>query len=429
MVNPPRKKINPAVETQILVNCRRRCCLCFFLEGKTDVRTGQIAHIDGNRSNNKADNLVWLCLEHHDQYDSRTSQTKNLTANELKHYKNDLHEIVLKQNLQSFLVKDNSSQATKTEYYSSGYLLGSLLEVYDRELANLERHNRPNGIKLYNLARIAASEEGDFFAARQAFASVLRLGGECEKKGMQRVLNDNTRTASVVSAGENILDCFARIDLNLFASAIFEARSFVIRGESSFVEYDPIVSAPTPAFYPFTQILCRFGRNHLQDEYLETVQTIGKALGDLALSVAMLLSAQDVSLPLPPEVIWMSCGGDRVVPEGEDKRLEPFIWIANQIAHLPEPIYQAALKSFRFILSTMHGSKPTKSSSKAETTIALLRKWMIFPGQATICISSRSKKDYELIEAVIVEMKNVGAIVATAAHAFVAKERALVTRQ
>lgn len=42
---------------------------------------------------------------------------------------------------------------------------------------------------------------------------------------------------------------------------------------------------------------------------------------------------------------------------------------------------------------------------------------------------SRSKKDYELIEAAIVEMKNIGAIVATAAHAFVAKERALVTRQ
>lgn len=87
MANQQRKKIEPQVEVQVLVECRRRCCLCVFLEGNTNFKNGQIAHIDGNRANNKKQNLVWLCLEHHNQYDSRTSQSKNITANEIRHYR------------------------------------------------------------------------------------------------------------------------------------------------------------------------------------------------------------------------------------------------------------------------------------------------------------------------------------------------------
>jgi len=34
---------------------------------------------------------VWLCLEHHDEYDGSTSQSKGLTAAEVRHYRNRLH--------------------------------------------------------------------------------------------------------------------------------------------------------------------------------------------------------------------------------------------------------------------------------------------------------------------------------------------------
>jgi ribosomal protein L15E len=46
---------------------------------------GQIAHVDHDATNNDPDNLVWLCLDHHDQNDSRTSQSKGLTISELRH--------------------------------------------------------------------------------------------------------------------------------------------------------------------------------------------------------------------------------------------------------------------------------------------------------------------------------------------------------
>ncbi|WP_145358578.1 hypothetical protein [Alienimonas californiensis] len=50
----------------------------------------QIAHIDRDRSNNAEANLVPLCLDHHDEYDSRTSQSKGLLPSELAIYKRKL---------------------------------------------------------------------------------------------------------------------------------------------------------------------------------------------------------------------------------------------------------------------------------------------------------------------------------------------------
>ncbi len=37
-------------------------------------------------------NLVFLCLEHHDEFDGRTSQSKGLSAHEVKHYRAKLSE-------------------------------------------------------------------------------------------------------------------------------------------------------------------------------------------------------------------------------------------------------------------------------------------------------------------------------------------------
>jgi hypothetical protein len=73
------------------VASRRRCALCFGLAHDLGVKPGQIAHIDQDPANNDPGNLVWLCLEHHDQYDSRTSQSKGLTADEVKHHRADLY--------------------------------------------------------------------------------------------------------------------------------------------------------------------------------------------------------------------------------------------------------------------------------------------------------------------------------------------------
>jgi hypothetical protein len=59
------------------------------------VKAGQIAHLDGDNSNSAADNLAFLCFEHHDQYDSKTSQSKNFTIKEVMAYRDELHQKLL----------------------------------------------------------------------------------------------------------------------------------------------------------------------------------------------------------------------------------------------------------------------------------------------------------------------------------------------
>jgi hypothetical protein len=89
-----RPKISNTTQSQVLSRCARRCCICVALNNDKREKTGQIAHLDQNSANNNIGNLAWLCLEHHDQYDSRTSQSKGLTRQEVKKYRTQLHKAV-----------------------------------------------------------------------------------------------------------------------------------------------------------------------------------------------------------------------------------------------------------------------------------------------------------------------------------------------
>lgn len=90
MTRAKRQPISKPVETEVLTKSRRRCCLCYGLHGDISEKNGQIAHLDQNRSNNKPDNLAWLCFNHHNSYDSQSSQGKGLTKSEVKTYRKQL---------------------------------------------------------------------------------------------------------------------------------------------------------------------------------------------------------------------------------------------------------------------------------------------------------------------------------------------------
>jgi len=82
------------IEEQVLLLCRRRCSICYGLNHDTGIKQGQIAHLDHDSSNHDLDNLAFLCLEHHDSYDSRTSQSKGLTIQEVRSFRKELHEVI-----------------------------------------------------------------------------------------------------------------------------------------------------------------------------------------------------------------------------------------------------------------------------------------------------------------------------------------------
>lgn len=90
-----RKKIPDNIQKEVLVTSRRRCCICYGLNRDISIKKGQIAHLDGNNENFKFDNLAFLCFDHHDAYDGKTSQSKNYTIKETKEYRSELYSNVL----------------------------------------------------------------------------------------------------------------------------------------------------------------------------------------------------------------------------------------------------------------------------------------------------------------------------------------------
>ena len=87
-----RMAIPDAVQANILLKSRRRCCLCFWLLGEDEVKKGQLAHLDGDNENAAEDNLVFLCLEHHDEYDSIPRLSKGLREHEVRRWRDELYK-------------------------------------------------------------------------------------------------------------------------------------------------------------------------------------------------------------------------------------------------------------------------------------------------------------------------------------------------
>jgi hypothetical protein len=92
MPTSSRKQFPATVVTAVLTASRRRCALCYGLDGDTTEKEGQIAHVDRDASNALESNAAWLCTRHHARYDTRSRQTKGHMPNELIAYRTMLHE-------------------------------------------------------------------------------------------------------------------------------------------------------------------------------------------------------------------------------------------------------------------------------------------------------------------------------------------------
>lgn len=99
-----RKKAPDDVVTEVLTRSRRRCCVCYGLHRNGDIKPGQVAHLDRDNRNNLPDNLAFLCLQHHDSYDSKTSQSKGFTIGEVKTYRNELYDHMQKLALRNVIL-------------------------------------------------------------------------------------------------------------------------------------------------------------------------------------------------------------------------------------------------------------------------------------------------------------------------------------
>lgn len=86
-----RVPIKQEIQDTILTKSRRRCCVCFGLNRDVEIKSGQLAHLDRDSSNADEDNIAFLCLVHHDWYDSSTSQSKGPQIGEVRRYRGELY--------------------------------------------------------------------------------------------------------------------------------------------------------------------------------------------------------------------------------------------------------------------------------------------------------------------------------------------------
>lgn len=120
-----RKKIPKSTEISVLDKSRRRCALCLYLEYDFDFKRGQLVHIDRDAQNNNEDNLAYLCMPHHDEYDSVRSQSKNFKPEELKKAKSDLEEFLADKSNLKFFNKHNQVKSSNSHDYP-----GVSIDVY-----------------------------------------------------------------------------------------------------------------------------------------------------------------------------------------------------------------------------------------------------------------------------------------------------------
>ena len=130
------KRATPAsdVVPNLLVQTRRRCCLCVYLENDSNRKRVQIAHIDRDRSNSSESNLAPLCLDHHDEYDSRTSQSKGISPKEVIAYK-ELLISEIANGKYDFGPEPLAPQSVNTNIENDAYAYGLLFADVSRVIA------------------------------------------------------------------------------------------------------------------------------------------------------------------------------------------------------------------------------------------------------------------------------------------------------
>jgi hypothetical protein len=421
-----RKKIPADIETQVLVACRRRCCICVFVNSVLAPRPGQLAHIDRNPSNNSLDNLAWLCMEHHDAYDSRTSQSKGLTAGEVRKYRDDLHSLVA-QTEQPVLLAKLDPAGESTALVSSGNLLGRIIEAYDREAKGLEVGTRPNGIALAHLATIATTEAGDFTAAMEALLFLLRLAAGSQARNDPFPTAPTGTVASPLTACARMLRTFAVTDSQLLAQALERARDFVLAGDKPFRELHLDDSLPHASFAPLVLSLCLALRREEDAQYQWITTALAKALGRLLMTSAMLLVLRGSNIPSPPDEILIDVSGRRRVPEKGEPATELFVWTAHQIANLSQSAYELTVKEISFFLAIQDVAVDESSGTALPEVPEIIRRWALRTTSFAITwLNVRSDEDATSVRRDLDAVKALGRRAADQARQFVANERHLM---
>jgi hypothetical protein len=135
------------------------------------LKKGQIAHLDQDRNVNSISNLVYLCFDHHDEYDSTTRQSKGLTRAEVTAYRGRLHEYVrtslsLASASKDFVVSSIEEQEVVVEtierYFQVGYTSPSTIAAeVSLRIKRIQEYQRALEKEMRRVRSAESDEEKD----------------------------------------------------------------------------------------------------------------------------------------------------------------------------------------------------------------------------------------------------------------------------
>ena len=210
-----RKPISKIIQHNILTKARRRCAICYYYNNDVEPKKGQIAHVDRDSSNDKEDNLVFLCLSHHDEYDSKPSQSKGYLKEEVLTAKKELeHNIQI--NFTEFVNKIPS----KNGGLEDDSIKGVSLEVYDRRYPVYDAFR---SFLLSILTEVNVDEK-----ERRSFVLAIIDALFLYDKEMEDYLNDVYRHAMKLRSIQRTIKMGGRIDEDKWRQALSEEEEIVL---------------------------------------------------------------------------------------------------------------------------------------------------------------------------------------------------------
>lgn len=371
-----RKPIPVDIETEVLMRSKRRCCLCVGLNGDLSIKQIQIAHIDHDPSNNKPKNLVAICLPHHDDYDTRRSQSKGITPEEIRQYQQKLDAILQARDEQLVLPVVGTDKMSTP----SARLLGHVLSAFDNDMRRIQENGRSNGIALSKIGRSAIEDDGDFDVAKEAYISLIRLSAASQEKGINTSIRQPVPTATPTLAALEVLLTMQK-DFSLFIDTVHRSRLWALIGNAPFKALSEYENIPHIFFDSITDILvtaCMKCETWAKDP-------IVSELTKLLLGIGYVLTERGIELPEPPSQLVIRGDGKRWIGKDQRDELLPFVQLINKIASLPHDLFELTLTRLAYKVNLMVSvSINEKTTIDKSETLEVIKRWAIIPQYALV---------------------------------------------
>lgn len=364
-----RKKIPDKTQQEVVTACRRKCCLCVFLDHDIATKKIQIAHLDRNSQNNDPDNLAALCLEHHADYDAKFQQAKQYTAEEVRSYRNRLVELM-----------KQKDEALRGPISSVDVPLLNVIKAVEREEERHQKRSRVTGQELKAIALRALQHDGDLDAVETAFVSLIRLAAETHTV---RSVRSPGKRLDPIGALIELLEHAWEADGVFFCKLLDRLRRYHVTTEDDLRKLSNFSDLPGPYLSAaFSTLACFINKPETDPGARD--QAI-KRLAQALASLAYLARLQGLEVRERQIKFYISC------PWQQEKDTEEYLFpVAFEIANMSEKTYERILDHLRYkaaiLLTDQEETLPLNES------LASLKRIAVLPNEALFLFPARENR-------------------------------------